>query len=178
LALTASAAASSRPPKVDCHVHAPRSQGGDHMKSTTKLTNLFRTGLVASALFTGAAHADDTAQIEEGINLCVEMREKIFECKEEFADAFVDHHNPPANQRTAMRAKAIEEITNDGSGPIEPRRKACAESARGGRPGADKMQALKQGLATCAATADCKARVACLMPLIRPLVGKGQTVKK
>jgi hypothetical protein len=144
-----------------------------------KPMTLVRAGLAAGALFAGTAQADDAKGVEDSTNLCVEIREKIFDCKEEFADAFVDHHNPPAGQRAAMRAKALEEITNDGSGPIEPRRKVCADMARAGqRLPADKMKTMKEGLATCAAMADCRARVACLMPLIRPMIGKGQTVRK
>jgi hypothetical protein len=115
----------------------------------------------------------------EAIKLCVETREKIFECKEQFAEAFVNHHRPPAAERAAMKAKALEEIIADGSGPLGPRRQVCADmAAQGKRPPADKLQELKKGLAECTAKASCDARAACLMPLIRPMVGKGQSVKR
>jgi hypothetical protein len=136
------------------------------------------TTCLANALLVGAAHADPTPATDDGVNLCVEMREKIFECKEEFADAFVEHHNVPAAEKAATRAKAVEEITADGAGPLEPRRQACADTMKkGAHPPADKVAAMKQGLAKCAAEPNCKARVACLMPLIRPMVGKGKSVQ-
>jgi hypothetical protein len=144
---------------------------------TLSIRTTIMTSCLASALFASAAHADPAPANDDGVNLCVEMREKIFECKEEFADAFVDHHNVPAAQKAAMKARALEEITGDGSGPLEPRRQACAETKKVAPIPADKLAAMKQGLATCAAAADCKARVACLMPLIRPMLGKGKSAK-
>lgn len=135
--------------------------------------------MIAGALLAGPVALADQPPDEEGINLCVEMREKIYECKEQFAEAFVSHHQPPADKRAAMKAKALEEITADGSGPPGPRRQVCAEMAsKGMRPPADKMAGLKKGLAECSAKPDCDARVSCLMPLIKPMVGKGKSVKR
>jgi hypothetical protein len=145
--------------------------------TTLSRRTMIMTTCFAAALSAGAAHADPAPANDDGVNLCVEMREKIFECKEEFADAFVAHHNVPAAQKAAMKASALEEITGDGSGPVEPRRQACAETKKAAHPPADKLAAMKQGLATCAAAPDCKARVACLMPLIRPMLGKGKSAK-
>jgi hypothetical protein len=142
-------------------------------------TNTARVVLLAGLLLGPAARADQPAANEDAVNMCVEMRERIYECKEPFADAFVEHHNPPAAERAKMRAKALEEITNDGSGPIGPRRQACVDTVKGSKvPPPEKVRELKEGLARCAAEADCDKRVACLMPLIRPMVGKGRTVKR
>jgi hypothetical protein len=146
-------------------------------KTSTRKHLIRSIGLVALALAT-SAHAEDKSTIEDGVNLCVEMREKIFECKEDFAEAFVAHHNPRPEQRQAMKQKALEEITADGSGPIEPRRQVCAEMAkRGMAPPADKIRELRRGMADCAAKSGCPARVACLMPLIKNRIGKGKSVK-
>lgn len=118
------------------------------------------------------------ASSASGVDLCVQMRERIYECKDEFAEAFVAHHNAPAAQRPAMKQKALEEITSDGSGPLEPRRQACVATVQHGPPPPpDKVSAIEQGLARCTATPNCKARVECLMPLIKPMVGKGKSAK-
>ena len=146
---------------------------------TSTRNNLIRSlGLVALAL-ANTAYAEDKATTEGAVNLCVEMREKIFECKEDFAEAFVAHHNPKPEQRQAMKAKALEEITADGSGPLEPRRQVCAETMKSGTaPPADKIREFRQVLADCAAKPGCPARVACLMPLIKNRIGKGKSVKR
>lgn len=146
---------------------------------------MIHKALIAAVTLSGTLLAASSAGLarevtdDEAINLCVETREKIFECKEAFAEAFVNHHQPPAAERAAMKAKAVEEIVADGSGPVAPRRQVCADMARKGkRPTAGMLQALKKGVAECSAKASCDQRVACLMPLIRPMVGKGQSVKR
>jgi hypothetical protein len=121
------------------------------------------------------AQADD-AQASKAVDLCVQTRERIFECKDEFAEAFVAHHNPPAAQRAKMKQKALEEIVGDGSGPLEPRRQACSQG--GPPPAPEKLAALEQGLARCAATPNCQARVDCLMPVIKDMLGKGKSVQR
>lgn len=147
--------------------------------STTTRNLVASIGLLALALpYTPRAHAEDKAA-SDAVNLCMEMRETIFGCKEEFAEAFVAHHNPAPDRRAAMRAKALEEITADGSGPVEPRRQACAESMKGAAaPPAEKIDEMKRGLAACAAKSDCPDRVACLMPLIKARIGRGKSVKR
>jgi hypothetical protein len=146
---------------------------------TSPRNNLIRSiGLLALAL-ANTAYAEDRAATEDAVNLCVEMRERIFECKEDFAEAFVAHHNPRPEQRQAMKAKALEEIIADGSGPLEPRRQVCAETMkRGPAPPADKIRDFRQSLADCAAKSGCPARVACLMPLMKDRIGKGKSVKR
>jgi hypothetical protein len=103
-------------------------------------------------------------QLPDGVSLCVQMREQIFQCKEEFADAFVEMRNAPADKRASMRQKALEEITADGSGPLPPRRKKCEPMATAMSP-AFLVEAQKQ-LATCGSTKDCKKRVSCIRELM------------
>jgi hypothetical protein len=120
------------------------------------------------AMEVGAQQADPG--MEAGIDLCVQMRERIFECKEQFADFFVARHNPPPEQRDALRRKALEEIVQEGSGPLEPRRKICAAMARPGHapPSKEWLDEARKKLEGCAATTDCSARVACMKNILKP----------
>ena len=131
-------------------------------------------GLAIPTLVAGAEESVDP-KLQQGIDLCVQMRERIFECKEEFADVFVARFNPPPERKAALRKKALEEITADGSGPLEPRQKACAAMARPGRmPSDEQIQQMKKVLDDCAKQ-DCKTRVACMSSIVKP--GTGKSVK-
>jgi RNA polymerase sigma factor (sigma-70 family) len=105
---------------------------------------------------------------EQGIDLCVATRERSFACKEEFADALIARRNPPPEQRAAWRRKAIEKITADGSGPLEPRRDRCAAMVLPGPPPPTEkagLERIRKRLDECTAQPDCTARVACLIEL-------------
>jgi hypothetical protein len=160
------------------------------MKNTTRKLPVTASasalvGVAIPVLVAAGAHAAD-ARFTEGINLCVEMREKVFECKEDFADAFVAQHNPPPERRKALREKALEEITADGSGPLPPRQEKCqlmtkAISAQGDPEQLQaKLDGMKKLIAFCSAKAECKERVECMMPFIKPGMGKatGKTAGK
>src|SRR5688572_29930787 len=66
------------------------------------------------ALASPAVFAQENPKITEGVALCVKMREQIYQCQEDFADAFVAMRNPPPEERANMRKRALEEITADG----------------------------------------------------------------
>jgi hypothetical protein len=89
-----------------------------------KPENLKRLGALVGAalpaLLAGAEVKADPALVEEGVSWCVQMREKVFECKEAFADTNSMINSAPAERRKALRAKFMEEITADGSGPLAP----------------------------------------------------------
>jgi RNA polymerase sigma factor (sigma-70 family) len=131
------------------------------------------TTLVGSALpALMAAAAAQAAVGEEAVSWCVEMREKVFACKDEFAEALVARRHPPAEQQMALVAKALEEISEEGSGPPGPRKEQCRQwlarrleqdpaSDRGA-----KLAAAKKMLAVCSAKDDCKGRVECLLPFL------------
>lgn len=141
----------------------------DRVKKTVLM--MLVAGLPAVA--SGSALADP---LQEGIDLCVAMREKIFECKDAFATAFVARLNAPAEQQSALRKKALEEITADGSGPLEPRQRACAETAKSkGAPPPEKVKEWKAKLEACFVKTDCNERVACMQPVVKP--GGGKSVK-
>jgi RNA polymerase sigma factor (sigma-70 family) len=135
--------------------------------------------LVASA----QAQADMAALIEEGVDLCVEVREKVFECKNEFAEAFVNQRNPPPEQRKALVKKALEEIVADGSGPVEPRRDKCRAMAKRTQGSQDeaqlrgKLDGMKKVLAFCAGKETCSDRVECMKDFFKGGGGKAPAKK-
>lgn len=121
-----------------------------------------------------AASQAQAALADEAVNWCVEMREKVFACQDEFADAFVARRHPPPEQQMALVAQALEEIRQEGSGPLPPRRERCRQWVARRleeEPGGDreaKLAAVKKLLAFCSAKEDCKARVECLLPFLGP----------
>jgi hypothetical protein len=138
---------------------------------------MLAAAVLAAAIPTLTAHAEEKVdpKLQQGIDLCVRMRELIFECKEDFAEAFVARRNPPPERKAALLQKAREEITADGSGPLEPRQKACAAMARPGQVPSDELLAgMKKALDDCAKQ-DCKARVVCMSGIMKP--GAGKSVK-
>jgi hypothetical protein len=102
----------------------------------------------------------------DGVALCVQMREQVFECKEVFADAFVEMRNPPADQKATLKKKVLEEITADGSGPLPPRRQRCEAMGRSVPGGA--LATMQKQLDGCAATKDCRQRLTCIRELMGP----------
>jgi hypothetical protein len=130
--------------------------------------------LVGAALAAGAqAHA---ALGDDAVNFCLQVREQVFACKDEFAEAFVARRNPPPEQRMALWGQALAEITEDGSGALEPRQRKCQEwtdkkrGQFGGGDGRARLVALQKQVAACTAKAACTARVECMMslPLFEP----------
>jgi RNA polymerase sigma-70 factor (ECF subfamily) len=139
-------------------------------------------GAALPALIAGshaAADPVDPGFLDAAADHCVQMREKVFECKDAFAQAFVDKHNPPPERRAAMLARTLEEIVADGSGPLPPRKKACEQTVQKMlRPEnekvlRDKLEGMRKLLAFCAAKSDCAERVECMVPFFPP--GKGVT---
>jgi len=101
------------------------------------------------------------------------MNEKSYECREEFVDAFVDmragHAKKPLTpeERARMRDKAMRDLVERGSGPMERKRAVCEKLI--GQMGARALQGVKSegpSLQACYARNDCKERVACIMPII------------
>jgi hypothetical protein len=116
-----------------------------------------------------AEKSQGDADLEAGINLCVQMRERIYECKEAFADKILAQRNPPAEQRDALRKKIIDELTADGSGPMEPRRRSCEGMARAGKDlGKEWLTTARKKLDSCSAMTDCRSRLGCIQELMKP----------
>jgi len=70
----------------------------------------------------------------------------------------------PPEQRERFRAKVLEELVADGTGPREPRRQKCAATADR-KPKAFPESDVKAARA-CFAKKDCDALFACLKPLM------------
>jgi hypothetical protein len=96
---------------------------------------------------------------EEGIANCVQAKEIVVQCKDEMADFFAAM--VPAERRACVRAKALKEIVEEGSGPLEPRRAKCGlDYDRGKQMGRVTAADLK-AMQACDKESGCKARVAC-----------------
>jgi hypothetical protein len=119
---------------------------------------------------------------DEMVDGCVKGREKDFECKEEFIDAMIalrSKHQPEIKKAVdadaaGTRAVGIKEITEDGSGELAPRKAKCEEmvdhmTAAGKSYG----KAQKTELEACWTKKDCKARIACEMPLLEKMMFGG-----
>jgi hypothetical protein len=136
--------------------------------------------LLALPLQARAADNDDRASRDEEIAACVENRERSFECKDPFIDAMIDLRlsrsgkKVTAEERAAMKAKGLEEIAEDGAGPLRPRQGKCAAmvdrlTKKGRRTiTRAKLAAFKP----CYGETDCTKRVSCMMPLLADLMSK------
>jgi hypothetical protein len=129
-------------------------------------------GVAIPALAAGAEQQQKTEQDaalrKAMVNACVEMREKIFECDAEFADLFVK--DAPPERKLALRGKALEEIAADGAGPLEPRRKKCGDVVAGAPvPTKEQLAGYEKTVRACYDKPDCKARAACLEPILKML---------
>jgi hypothetical protein len=123
---------------------------------------------LVALLPTFASHAaEDAPSPSHDLSLfCLVFRERMFECRHQFADVFVSWWDPPPEQRERLRAKALEVVTKGGSGPREPRLRACPRES--GLWSERWLLALRSNLSTCAAKADCHERTTCAMPIIFP----------
>jgi hypothetical protein len=120
--------------------------------------------VVLAALAGGDAR---TPGRDEGIALCVQAKEVMVACKDDLADHFAAM--APPDRRQSVRAKARQEIIDEGTGPLEPRQAKCGVDFDRGRPLGRMTAADLEGIKGCAKQErDCKARVACWMALARP----------
>jgi RNA polymerase sigma factor (sigma-70 family) len=164
--------AGERPTSAGTNSNGPPEHEEDPMQSNTAKRAATLVGAALPALM--AAAQAQAALSDEAVGWCVELREKIFACKDEFAEAYVARRSPPPERQMALVAKALEEITEEGSGPLGPRREKCRQwvSQRldkepvGDRDG--KLAAAKKMVGFCAAKEDCKSRVECLLPFLAP----------
>jgi hypothetical protein len=121
---------------------------------------LILLGLFSIVPATPAAAEDSKApNREEGIALCVQAKEIVVQCKDEMADFFAAM--VPAEKRDSVRGKALKEIVEEGSGPLEPRRAKCGVDFDRGRQMGRVTAADLKAMQACDKERDCKARVAC-----------------
>jgi hypothetical protein len=146
---------------------------------TTLTKAMFWLGLSMAAV--GARPPSALAEPELGrdemIAACVENREKSYECKDPFIDAMIDLRlsrlgkTLSPGERNAMKSKGLEEITEDGSGPLAPRQAKCAAMVDHlGKKQRKVANAKLDALKGCYAETDCKRRVECMMPIMAELM--------
>jgi hypothetical protein len=140
-----------------------RAEEIDMMTIETKKKAALLFGLVLPALVAGADDRKVPLTRREAINACVEVREKIFECRESFAEDAVKK-SPPA-QRAEARRKRLEEIDAEGSGPIEPRQVKCG-AMYDESPPEESVRGLVRLFKECAAEKDCNRRKDCIHQLM------------
>jgi hypothetical protein len=124
-----------------------------------------------------ARAGDEPATRGELVSACVENREKSYECKEPFIEAMIDlrasksGRTPSPEERAQMKAKGIEEITEDGSGPLAPRQAKCAAMIDGmTRQHRKVTRTHLAAFDRCYAQTDCNQRVACMIPVLAELM--------
>jgi RNA polymerase sigma factor (sigma-70 family) len=154
-----------RPPEINGNTLGTK-------ESTMSKESLRRATILFGVAIPALVSAGETAPKlrDAAISGCMEMREKIFECKEAFAEVFTA--GVPPEGRNVLRRKAIEEMTADGSGAVQPRRDKCTAAIdKDGRLPSSKEQieAWERSLRNCWAQPDCTTRAACLMPILKNL---------
>jgi hypothetical protein len=135
--------------------------------SIVRLVGLATSLVALLPAFRSHAADDEAPQANHDLRLfCLEFRERMFECRQEFADAFIHWWHPPAAQRDRLRAKALDVVTKGGSGPREPRMRACPRDS--GLWSEQWLRVMREDLSACAARTDCHARTTCAMPIMFP----------
>jgi RNA polymerase sigma-70 factor (ECF subfamily) len=138
----------------------------DKQRTLARATAFFTLAL--PALVAGAENGPQRMLRDERIDSCMEIHQQIFACDQEFADLFVK--DVPAERRSAARRKVLADIARDGTGPEGPRREACAASVdKGPPPTPEQVKLFGSVLGDCRAKSDCKARAACLWPIVAAL---------
>jgi hypothetical protein len=138
---------------------------------------MFGLFLGLSVMSGARAQAADRLTRDEMIDSCVENREKGFACKEPFIDAMIELRTTRGGMKVRpedkakMRAKGLQEIEEDGAGPLAPRRAKCAKMIDGMRRDAgEAAKAQIAALHACHVEPDCQKAVACMMPLIAEIM--------
>jgi RNA polymerase sigma-70 factor (ECF subfamily) len=123
-----------------------------------------------------AASAADSKTLtpEETIDFCIEMREEMLACKDVVAD--VRSSRVPADKRESTRRVILQEVMEDGSGPLEARKAKCAVELKS--PKAAWISHITKAdagtIRACKAQQDCKLRMACWMNAIQPIVARSR----
>jgi hypothetical protein len=100
---------------------------------------------------------------------CVSLREKIFQCKEAFADDHVARVHAGPQERETVHSRVLADISGGGGGPLSDRQAACAHDLAGDGPWSRSWLAgHARALDGCAAEKRCPARVACMVPILFP----------
>jgi hypothetical protein len=115
----------------------------------------------------------------EARDFCVRLHEEVVPCAGEFIDLnielrtrfFPDFAREAAEPRrkAEMRRIGIDEVMQDGAGPLEPRRQRCAKYAEQGPPSPRAAVQLMEG---CYARSACADKVECMRPVLEERYAK------
>lgn len=140
---------------------APSTSKGDPMHNVQKAAVLF--GVVLPALVANAQEASKPLSRDEAISACLDFKPKAVVCKEELADLFAAMATP--DRRAKVRERALKEIVDEGTGPIEARRNKCTIDVDQKEKGHPPFGILTRGdlaaAQACDSESNCKERVAC-----------------
>jgi hypothetical protein len=171
-------------PALGFHGHAVQSQSTTTKEEEMRMKNesvrraAVFFGVVLPSLAGASQAAQDGAVEDAAISACLEMHEKSYQCRDEFTEVMIDLHAAssgtpiPPEQRATMRAHLLRSLEETATGPIERRRARCRDMVEKMGERHLKVAASKgQPLKACYAESDCKARVACMRPILQELLG-------
>jgi RNA polymerase sigma-70 factor (ECF subfamily) len=134
-------------------------------------------GVVLPSLAAGAEGAQDAALESSVVGACVELHEKMNECRDLFVDTMLDLHLAKAGQkvtpeqRAKMREKLVRDLTEMGTGPLEPRQARCKVMVeKMGEHHRKVAESRGSSLKACYSQPDCQARLACMKPILEELL--------
>lgn len=141
------------------------------LRNTGSKAALFALALPA---LVAASDGSRTLTPAEATDFCVELRERSVACKEVLADIRVSR--VPPEKREGSRRMILEEIDEDGTGPLEARRSKCATDLK--NPGAMWIASLTTAdvaaMRSCQVEKDCKNGIACWMNVVEPAVARSR----
>lgn len=119
-----------------------------------------------------AAASDEYLSLDDATALCVHLHEEMVSCAPELMDLIIDlrrRYDPswPANHPTPeseaeAKIVGIEELKDEGTGPIEPRRERCRGYAQAPKTPRD----VPATLDPCFKITDCTQKVECTRPVM------------
>ncbi len=133
-------------------------------------------GVVLPSLVAGASGAAQDAALEQAVvDACVELHEKMYQCRDPYIDAMVDLHLggrkiSPAD-RAKLREHLMQGLTETATAPIEKRQARCKTlMSQAGETHRKLAEARWPSLRACYQERDCQARVACMKPILQELL--------
>jgi RNA polymerase sigma factor (sigma-70 family) len=168
------------------HLHAPRppsehrtTKEEEAMKNERLKQAAVFFGVVLPSLAAGADGATQGAALEQSvIAACLELHEKGYECRDVFVDVMLDMHLAKSGrkvtpaERAKLRERAMAEAVDNGKASLERRQERCKVMVgQMGEKPKKTAESRTPKLKACYAEQDCKARVACMAPIIEELMG-------
>jgi RNA polymerase sigma factor (sigma-70 family) len=134
-------------------------------------------GVVLPSLAAGAAEAAQDAALEQAVvDACVELHERMYECRDPYIDAMIDLHlggkRISPEEKAKLREHLMQGLTETATGPLEKRQARCKSMlSQAGERHRKVAEARWPSLRACYKEQDCQARVACMKPIFEELLG-------